>query len=131
MKIKLGGIKIAFAIVAIVLGLSSCGSNGSFNQFAYFKSNANGGPGTYRIFVYITNATPQQMEKHAKQRMWSNASTTMVCYFNSSEGLNSNSITLAPSVDAAVDEVWKPSMVARYMHWPTGKETFEEHPYSE
>ena len=116
-----------FAIIGVIICFSSCGSNGSFKQFAYYKQESP----SYRIFVYITNATPQQMEKHAQKQMWSKMGTTMVCYFNSSEGLNSDAITLAPNVDAAIDQVWKPTMVARYMHWPTGKETFEEHPYSE
>lgn len=102
----------------------------SFEQFAYYQRDKSG-DFNYRIFVYITNASPQQMEEHAKKQMWSSRGTTMVCYFNSSEGLNSNAITLAKDVDAAIDEIWKPSLVARYMHWPTGKEEFEENPYKE
>lgn len=120
--------KIYVIAILLVTCLFGCSSNGSFKQFAYYKQESN----HYRIFVYITNdATPQQMEKHAKKQMWSNMGTTMVCYFNSSEGLNSDAITLAPNTDVAIENVWKPTLVARYMHWPTGKETFEEHPYKE
>jgi len=71
------------------------------------------------------------MEQHAKKQKWSTQGTTMVCYFNSSEGLSSSAISLAKDVDAAIDEIWKPNIVARYMHWPTGKETFDENPYRE
>jgi hypothetical protein len=132
MKIKKKLVVALFGITIIPLIISSCGSNstGAFEQFAYYKRD-NSGDFNYRIFVYITSATPQQMEEHAKKQMWSSHGTTMVCYFNNNEGLNSDAITLAKDVDAAIDEVWKPSLVARYMHWPTGKEDFEENPYRE
>lgn len=55
----------------------------------------------------------------------------MICYFRSAEGLNSEAITLAKNVDAAINEIWKPNLVASYIHWPTGKEQFEENPYVE
>jgi len=102
----------------------------SFERFAYYKRDKSG-DFNYRIFVYITNAASQQMEQHAKKQMWSSHGTTMVCYFSSSDGLNSDAISLAKDVDAAIDAVWKPSLLARYMHWPTGKEDFQENPYSE
>lgn len=71
------------------------------------------------------------MEKHAKKQMWSQHGTTMVCYFRTSEGINANAITMATNVDKAISEIWKPSLVARYMHWPTGKEKFVENPYTD
>lgn len=101
-----------------------------YTQFAYYKRDPKG-DFNYRIFVYITDASPKDMEKHAKKQQWSSHGTTMVCYFRSSEGLNSNAITLAKNVDGAISEIWKPSLVARYIHWPTGKEQFEENPYIE
>jgi hypothetical protein len=104
--------------------------NPNFEQFAYWKRGKKG-DFNYRIFVYITDASPKDMEKHAKKQMWSKQGTTMVCYFRSSEGLNSNAITLAKDVDKAIDEIWKPTLIARYMHWPTGKEEFTENPYVE
>ncbi|MCQ2318162.1 MAG: hypothetical protein MJZ90_04500 [Bacteroidales bacterium] len=126
MKVKkLSLIGFLFSLVFMF----GCSNSGSFERFAYYKRD-NNSPNNYRIFVYITDATPQQMEKHAKEQMWSSMGTTMVCYFNSSEGLNSNAITLAPSVDVAIDEIWKPSLTARYMHWPNGKEEFVLNPYT-
>ena len=127
---KLVVVLLAFTIIPLII--CNCGSNssGAFEQFAYYKRD-NSGDFNYRIFVYITNATPQQMKEHAQKQMWSSHGTTMVCYFNSSEGLNSDAITLAKDVDAALDEVWRPTLVARYMHWPTGKEDFVENPYRE
>lgn len=104
--------------------------NPTFEQFAYWKRDKKG-EFNYRIFVYITDASPQDMELHAKKQMWSNHGTTMVCYYRSSEGLNSNAITLAKDSDKAIDELWKPSLIARYMHWPNGKEEFTENPYVE
>lgn len=101
-----------------------------YEEFAYFKRDKKG-DFNYRIFVFITDASPKDMEKHAKKQMWSKQGTTMVCYFRSSEGLDSDAITLAKDVDAAIGEVWKPTLVARYMHWPTGKEEFTENPYVE
>ena len=122
----------AIFVFVIIPFICSCSNKSSdlFEQFAYYKRD-NDGAFNYRIFVYITNATPQQMEEHAKKQMWSSNGTTMVCYFNSSEGLNADAITLAANVDAAIDEVWRPSLVARYMHWPTGKEDFLQNPYRE
>lgn len=125
MKVKKLSVIGLFLSLVFMFG---CSNNGSFEQFAYYKRDDNS-PNNYRVYVYITDATPQQMEKHAKKQMWSSMGTTMVCYFNSSEGLNSNAITLAPSVDAAIDEIWKPSLIARYMHWPNGKEEFVLDPY--
>ena len=101
-----------------------------FTQFAYYKRDHKG-DFNYRIFVYITDASPKDMENHAKKQQWSIHGTTMVCYFRSTEGLNSDAITLAKNVDVAINEIWKPSLVARYIHWPTGKEQFEENPYVE
>lgn len=101
-----------------------------FTQFAYYKRDPKG-DFNYRIFVYITDASPKDMEKHAMKQQWSSHGTTMVCYFRSAEGLNSNAITLANNVDEAINEIWKPSLVARYIHWPTGKEQFDENPYVE
>lgn len=101
-----------------------------YEEFAYFKRDKKG-DFNYRIFVFITDASPKDMEKHAKKQAWSKQGTTMVCYFRNSEGLNADAITLAKNVDDATSEVWKPSMVARYMHWPTGKEEFTENPYEE
>ena len=125
MKVKKLSVIGLFLSLVFMFG---CSNNGSFEQFAYYKRDDNS-PNNYRVYVYITDATPQQMEKHAKKQMWSSMGTTMVCYFNSSEGLNSNAITLAPSVDAAIDEIWKPNLIARYMHWPNGKEEFVLDPY--
>jgi hypothetical protein len=108
----------------------------SFEQFAYYERD-NGRGNIYRIFVYITDADAEQMEEqkqmeeHAKKQTWTSLGTTMVCYFNSSEGLNSDAITFAKDLDAAIDNVWKPSMIARYMHWPTGKKDFQINPYKE
>lgn len=98
-----------------------------FEQFAYYKRDKEG-DFNYRIFVFLTDASPEDMEKHAKKQMWSNHGTTMVCYFRSSEGLNSDAITYAKNVDKAIEQIWKPSLVGRYMHWPTGKEEFTENP---
>jgi len=126
-KIKMKKIKLLGCLFALIICLTGCGGGGKFEQFAYFKQDET----KYRIFVYITDATPEQMQQHAQKQMWSENGTTMVCYFNSSDGLNSDAITLASNVDAVLDEVWKPTMVARYMHWPTGLEEFTEHPYSE
>ena len=101
-----------------------------YTQFAYYKRDPKG-DFNYRIFVFITDASPKDMEKHAKKQQWSSHGTTMVCYFRDTDGLNSDAITLAKDVDAAISEIWKPSLVARYIHWPTGKEQFEENPYVE
>ena len=123
-----------FAIIPLFFcncGTNSTSSNSPFEQFACYDRDKNSGDFNYLIFVYITNATPQQMEEHAKKQKWHSHGTTMVCYFDSGEGLNSDAIKYAKDVDAAIDEVWKPSLVARYMHWPTGKEDFVESPYCE
>jgi len=122
---------LGFAIIPLII--SGCGSNSSssFEQFACYDRDKDNGDFNYLIFVYITNATPQQMEEHAKKQKWHSRGTTMVCYFNSKEGLNSDAIVSAKDIDAALDEVWKPSMVARYLHWPTGKKDFQENPYRE
>lgn len=101
-----------------------------FTQIAYYKRDPNG-DFNYRVFVYVTDASPKDMEKHAKKQQRSPHGTTMVCYFRSAEGLNSEAITLAKNVDAAINEIWKPNLVARYIHWPTDKEQFEENPYVE
>lgn len=101
-----------------------------YTQFAYYKRDPKG-DFNYRIFVFITDASPKDMEKHAKKQQWSSHGTTMVCYFRNTNGLNSDAITLAKDVDAAISEIWKPGLVARYIHWPTGKEQFEENPYVE
>jgi len=101
-----------------------------FTQIAYYKRDSNG-DFNYRVFVYVTDASPKDMEKHAKKQQWSPHGTTMVCYFRSAEGLNSEAITLAKNVDAAINEIWKPNLVARYIHWPTDKVQFEENPYVE
>jgi len=127
--VALIGAILVFAIIPLITCNCSNNSRSSFEQFAYYKQD--NGALKYRIFVYITNANSQQMEEHAKKQMWSSNGTTMVCYFNSSEELNSDAITLAKNVDVAIDEIWKPSLVARYMHWPTGKEDFEDNPYRE
>lgn len=101
-----------------------------YTQFACYKRDPKG-DFNYRIFVYITDASPKDMENHAKTQRWSSRGTTMVCYFRNTDGLNSDAITYAKNVDAAINEIWKPSLVARYIHWPTGKEQFEENPYVE
>ena len=101
-----------------------------YTQFAYYKRDIKGGF-NYRIFVYLTDASPEDMVEHAQKQQWSSHGTTMVCYFRSAEGLNSDAINCATDVDAAISEIWKPSLVARYTHWPTGKEQFEENPYVE
>jgi len=121
-----------FTFTILPLIFCNCGSNssGNFEQFAIYERDESGSF-PYRIFVFITNATPNQMEQHAKNQTWSSFETTMVCYFDSSEGLNSDAITCAKDIDAALDEVWKPTLIARYMHWPTGKEDFVENPYRE
>ncbi len=105
-------------------------TNPKFERFAYYKRDKKG-DFNYRIFVYITDASSKDMEKHAKKQQWSSHGTTMVCYFRNTDGLNSDAITLAKNVDAAINEIWKPNLVARYIHWPTGKEQFEENPYAE
>lgn len=102
----------------------------TFEQFAYYKRDPSG-DFNYRIFVYITDASFEDMEEHAKKQTWSSHGTTMVCYFRSSVGLNSDAINLAKDVDAATKEIWKPTLVAQYVHWPTGKELFTENPYEE
>ena len=101
-----------------------------YTQFAYYKRDPKG-DFNYRIFVFITDASPKDMEKHAQKQQWSSHGTTMVCYFRNADGLNSDAIVFAKDVDAAISEIWKPSLVARYIHWPTGKEQFEENPYVE
>lgn len=104
--------------------------NPTFEQVAYYKRDKKG-DFNYRIFVFITNASARQMEKHARNQMWSKSGTTMVCYFRNIEDIDADAVTLAKSVDDAIEQIWKPSLVARYMHWPTGKEEFTESPYSE
>lgn len=99
-----------------------------FTQFAYYKRDPKR-VFNYRIFVYITDASPKDMDNHAKKQKWSSHGTTMVCYFRNADGLDSNAITLAKNVDIAINEIWKPTLVARYIHWPTGKEQCEENSY--
>lgn len=105
-------------------------STANFEQFAYYKRDPDG-DFNYRIFVYITDASFKDMENHAKKQTWSSHGTTMVCYFRSSKDLNRDAINQAKDVDAATKEIWKPTLVAQYMHWPTGKEVFTENPFEE
>ena len=105
-------------------------SSATFEQFAYYQRDPSG-DFNYRIFVYITDASFNDMENHAKKQTWSSHGTTMVCYFRSNDGLNSDAINRAKDVDAATKAIWKPTLVARYIHWPTGKEVFTENPYEE
>lgn len=96
-----------------------------FKKIAYYNNGFN-----YNIHVFVTNASINEIRKHAKQQPWSKYETTMVCYFRNEKDINVNAFKSSKSIDDAINQIWKPCIVARYIHWPSGKEEFTKSPYT-
>jgi hypothetical protein len=97
-----------------------------FRQVSYFKSDQN-----FRVFVYAVpnESSLEVIQKHAKERMYTEGSTTAVYYYTVST-LDSLKYDITTANDAfqAQDLACTKGCIAGYWKFPTGKESFIENP---
>jgi len=135
--------KILISLIVLsfifTLGCESLKTNVKLEVKACLNETEPDGSGDNRLqAIYVEGfkddlAIWKEIEDYAKKLTWSEGDLNIVFFFDDKDGTPGNEITLAPDFVTALEfpAKYEKYCVAKYWHFPYGKEQFIKYPFKE